>query len=620
MSEPGAVARRLLRASDRPPPRGESFLVHDFRPEPVAGRFSPHLSLVSRLLALALLWVVSAASAQSAKQEQAYEVKPSVQPCLNFRQFPNTGAPIVDCLAAKTPLTKVYAITGWIKGRTEDGVEGWLAEAFVRPVREASLQPAPPPPPPFTDLPPEVEGFSSDGEEPGVYRIGTRAAPCLKLRRSPVSGQPIDCLPPGTRIEVLESREGWFRAVVDDGREGWVSASYLEPEVVVEAATGAAAPDPLRVLPPPPSPVAPPIPPVTETVIDPLPSAAGPPEEPADDGALLTEERIARDLEEPPPTILAERLPSTPEPVPTPAENETIVELRDELGDVTRERDLLAANLRRTKAALEQAERQAAAGQESVARQERDLSQELSILKESLSASRAEADGYRGEVERLEGEIEGLRAATTAGAEESALRIAALEADLRTVRGIAEESARTEAQLRARVAELEEAAEEARLRAAAAEQALAESRLAAPAEPLPAEPLPAEPLPLPEPQGPDIEEAIATVLSWAEAWSQQRVGDYLAFYSRDFQPEGHDSLAAWQAHRRDRIESPAHIDLSVSAVQATFVDPQRVSVRFRQAYRSPTYEDVVLKILILGWEGESWKILQETVEEVLDGS
>lgn len=417
------------------------------------------------LLLLGASWLALAPTVSGAEKGKVYEVKPSVKPCLNMRQYPNTGATIVDCLAAGDPLRVVYTITGWVKGTSEDGVSGWLAEAYLQPSRKSLPEPA----------------------------SGQASPPA----REPAAGADGDSDPGPVLKEA--------------------SATEVAPTIMARR-------------------------------IVPEPSPAAAPPGPADPEAALAE-------------------------------------LRDHLGDVTRERDILAANLRRTK---------------------------------------AEGETLRSEQAGLERRVEELQLAA-AGPQDASVLIAALETDLKTVRAMAEAGARREAELRARVEELEEAAaqrrrqeasrreQEQRLRAGLEER---DAALAAPAEPLPIVPDRAGDGAQPEDR-PDIEQAIEAIFAWSKAWSQQSVDEYLSFYSDDFQPAHHETLAAWQEERRERLRRPASIDLSLSAVQAVFLDSERVSVRFQQRYRSGDFADTVIKAVVMRWEDGRWKFLEETVEAVV---
>ena len=104
----------------------------------------------------------------------------------------------------------------------------------------------------------------------------------------------------------------------------------------------------------------------------------------------------------------------------------------------------------------------------------------------------------------------------------------------------------------------------------------------------------------------------ALVRNWAQAWSDQRVDDYLGFYSRGFLTPGNVSREAWETGRRRRIGRPRFIKLSLEFLESEFIDSSRGWIRFRQFYWSNGYNDVVIKKLELIVEDGEWKILQET--------
>ncbi len=104
----------------------------------------------------------------------------------------------------------------------------------------------------------------------------------------------------------------------------------------------------------------------------------------------------------------------------------------------------------------------------------------------------------------------------------------------------------------------------------------------------------------------------ALVRDWAQAWSDQRVDDYLGYYSRGFLTPGDVSREAWEAGRRRRVERPRFIKLSVEFLESEFVDAGRGWIRFRQSYWSNGFQDTVVKKLELILEDGEWKILQES--------
>jgi len=109
------------------------------------------------------------------------------------------------------------------------------------------------------------------------------------------------------------------------------------------------------------------------------------------------------------------------------------------------------------------------------------------------------------------------------------------------------------------------------------------------------------------------EEVLRTVEQWAQAWSGNDVNRYLAFYAKDFKVPGGDSRAEWEQSRRDRIAKPKKIEVRISSPQVKPLGPNRMSVVFRQDYRSATLKSSAPKTLILVRVGERWLIEQEQV-------
>lgn len=107
-------------------------------------------------------------------------------------------------------------------------------------------------------------------------------------------------------------------------------------------------------------------------------------------------------------------------------------------------------------------------------------------------------------------------------------------------------------------------------------------------------------------------ELTSTVEAWAASWSEQRVDDYLSFYSSSFTPGDDVSLEEWQALRRSRIEAPESIKVAVALLDYE-VDGSSATVVFNQSYESNTFSDIVTKTLVLSREDEAWKIVRETV-------
>ncbi|MBC7779834.1 MAG: nuclear transport factor 2 family protein, partial [Proteobacteria bacterium] len=109
------------------------------------------------------------------------------------------------------------------------------------------------------------------------------------------------------------------------------------------------------------------------------------------------------------------------------------------------------------------------------------------------------------------------------------------------------------------------------------------------------------------------DEIIKTVEQWARAWSSNDVNAYLAFYAKDFKVPGGDTRSEWEKGRRDRVAKPKKIDVRVVTPQVKALAGNRVSVVFRQDYRSESLKSQTPKTLTLVRVGERWLIEQEQV-------
>jgi tetratricopeptide (TPR) repeat protein len=109
-------------------------------------------------------------------------------------------------------------------------------------------------------------------------------------------------------------------------------------------------------------------------------------------------------------------------------------------------------------------------------------------------------------------------------------------------------------------------------------------------------------------------EVLKTVNGWAKAWSDNDVQGYLSYYAPDFQTPGDEPRADWEAARKARIAKPKKIDVRVEAPKVKFTDNNtRVSVTFRQNYRSSNLKVASTKTLVLVRTGDRWLIQQERV-------
>ncbi|MEM7582702.1 MAG: hypothetical protein AAF560_04930 [Acidobacteriota bacterium] len=134
-----------------------------------------------------------------------------------------------------------------------------------------------------------------------------------------------------------------------------------------------------------------------------------------------------------------------------------------------------------------------------------------------------------------------------------------------------------------------------------------------PMEPLPTETTREET----EPGLPSVVEIESLVEDWAQAWSEQRIEDYLQFYSLDFQPPEGRVREQWASRRRARIAAPNHIFVTVGALRIGSETAATAYAEFVQSYRSNRYRDTVMKRLDFVPESGSWKIVRERVVSTL---
>ncbi len=98
-----------------------------------------------------------------------------------------------------------------------------LLSAGAPPAAQSPARPAAP----LTPAPGPALRAEIDGE---VRVVLGAADPCLNFRPEPsASAAALECLPPGSRVQWLETAGDWSRVVLRDGREGWMAASFLTP-------------------------------------------------------------------------------------------------------------------------------------------------------------------------------------------------------------------------------------------------------------------------------------------------------------------------------------------------------------------------------------------------------
>lgn len=110
----------------------------------------------------------------------------------------------------------------------------------------------------------------------------------------------------------------------------------------------------------------------------------------------------------------------------------------------------------------------------------------------------------------------------------------------------------------------------------------------------------------------DMNAVEAAILAWAKAWSRQDSEAYLAFYSEAFRPAGQVDRDSWATQRKTRLSSPDFIRVDISQLATRVLANDVVSARFRQRYQSDRFRETSTKLLLLKYENDKWRILQES--------
>ncbi|MDO8959860.1 MAG: tetratricopeptide repeat protein [Rhodocyclaceae bacterium] len=129
-----------------------------------------------------------------------------------------------------------------------------------------------------------------------------------------------------------------------------------------------------------------------------------------------------------------------------------------------------------------------------------------------------------------------------------------------------------------------------------------------------AAPAPA-PAPKPEPaKAADANSEIAAAVdAWLAAWSKKDVSTYLAHYARDFHVPDGQSRKEWETDRSQRVGKPGKIEVSRDKLNIKTEGSDKAVVRFRQGYKSATFNSSSGKTLVLIKRDGKWLIQQERI-------
>lgn len=99
--------------------------------------------------------------------------------------------------------------------------------------------------------------------------------------------------------------------------------------------------------------------------------------------------------------------------------------------------------------------------------------------------------------------------------------------------------------------------------------------------------------------------------NWSKAWSAKDPEKYLSYYVSHFTPESGISHDDWATQRRERLNKPAWINVSLNPLAVNQRDPSHIEVKVIQSYRSNSWSDSSTKLLTLTPENGEWKIEKE---------
>jgi len=106
--------------------------------------------------------------------------------------------------------------------------------------------------------------------------------------------------------------------------------------------------------------------------------------------------------------------------------------------------------------------------------------------------------------------------------------------------------------------------------------------------------------------------------SWAKAWMNADIKNYIASYSHKFDPTGSLSYKDWVAQRRYRLRNSKNVNVSYNQLNI-YLNAEKNSAiaEFIQQYKAGQYQDKVRKQLYWHLEGDRWLISREQVTEKL---
>ena len=106
-------------------------------------------------------------------------------------------------------------------------------------------------------------------------------------------------------------------------------------------------------------------------------------------------------------------------------------------------------------------------------------------------------------------------------------------------------------------------------------------------------------------------EILKTVNDWVKAWSSKNVSKYLALYAKDFTPPNNETRKNWEQQRRERIDKPQPITITITNPRVKLQGDNQASVSFIQSYKAGSLKSTTHKTLELSKISGVWLIQSE---------
>ena len=106
---------------------------------------------------------------------------------------------------------------------------------------------------------------------------------------------------------------------------------------------------------------------------------------------------------------------------------------------------------------------------------------------------------------------------------------------------------------------------------------------------------------------------LQAVEAWRYAWQAQNLDAYFKAYDAHYVPSAnYANLEAWKRYKRRVIGKKAYIKLTLNDIKVLILhDGNKAKVKFKQSFRSNSYNSDTMKLLEMEKRGNLWKIVRE---------